>query len=59
MARSSFYYHQKALDKKDKYGEIKTLIKQIYHRHKGRFGYRRITLIMKQQEIVINHKTVL
>ncbi|MDR6923971.1 transposase InsO family protein [Chryseobacterium sp. 2987] len=59
MARSSFYYHQKALDKKDKYGEVKTLIKQIYHRHKGRFGYRRITLIMKQQGIVINHKTVL
>nr|WP_228439008.1 IS3 family transposase [Chryseobacterium pennae] len=59
MARSSFYYHQKALDKKDKYGEVKTLIKQIYHRHKGRFGYRRITLAMKQQGIVINHKTVL
>lgn len=59
MARSSFYYHQKALDKKDKYGEVKTLIKQIYHRHKGRFGYRRITLIMKQQGIVVNHKTVL
>ncbi|ROH98374.1 IS3 family transposase [Chryseobacterium sp. G0240] len=59
MARSSFYYHQKAFDKKDKYGEVKTLIKQIYQRHKGRFGYRRITLIMKQQGIVINHKTVL
>ncbi len=59
MARSSFYYHQKALNKKDKYGKVKTLIKQIYHRHKGRFGYRRITLMMKQQGIVINHKTVL
>jgi transposase InsO family protein len=59
MARSSFYYHQKALEKKDNYGEVKTLIKQIYHRHRGRFGYRRITLIMKQQGIVINHKTVL
>lgn len=59
MARSSFYYHQKAFDKKDKYGEVKTLIKQIYQRHRGRFGYRRITLIMKQQGIVINHKTVL
>ena len=43
----------------DKYREVKTLIKQIYHRHKGRFGYRRITLIMKQQGIIINHKTVL
>ncbi|WES96659.1 IS3 family transposase [Chryseobacterium arthrosphaerae] len=59
MARSSFYYHQEALNKKDKYGKVKTLIKQIYHRHKGRFGYRRITLMMKQQGIVINHKTVL
>lgn len=59
MARSSFYYHQKALNKKDKYGKVKILIKQIYHRHKGRFGYRRITLMMKQQGIVINHKTVL
>lgn len=59
MARSSFYYHQKILEKKDKYEEIKTLIKQIYHRHKGRFGYRRITLVMKEKGIIINHKTVL
>ena len=59
MARSSFYYHQKILEKKDKYEEIKTLIKQIYHRHKGRFGYRRITLAMKEKGIIINHKTVL
>lgn len=59
MARSSFYYHQKILEKKDKYEEIKILIKQIYHRHKGRFGYRRITLVMKEKGIIINHKTVL
>lgn len=59
MARSNFYYHQKTLEKKDKYEEIKTLIKQIYHRHKGRFGYRRITLVMKEKGIMINHKTVM
>ena len=59
MARSSFYYHQKILEKKDKYEEIKTLIKQIYHRHKGRFGYRRITLAITEKGIIINHKTVL
>lgn len=35
------------------------MIKQIYHRHKGRFGYRRITLAMKEKGIIINHKTVL
>lgn len=59
MARSSFYYHQKMLQKKDKYAGIKALIKQIYHRHKGRFGYRRITILIRQKGIVINHKTVL
>ena len=59
MARSSFYYHQKTSQIKDKYQEIKELIKTIYHEHKGRFGYRRITLLLKQKGIVINHKTVL
>ena len=59
MARSSFYYHQKMLQRNDKYAETKALIKQIFHRHKGRFGYRRITMVMNQKGIVINHKTVL
>lgn len=59
MARSSFYYHQKMLQKKDKYAEIKVLIKKVYHRHKGRLGYRRITLLLKEKGIIINHKTVL
>lgn len=35
------------------------MIKQIYHRHKGRFGYRRITLAMKEKGVIINHKTVM
>lgn len=59
MARSSYYYHQKRTQIKDKYQEIKELIKAIYHKHKGRFGYRRITLLLNQRGIVINHKTVL
>ncbi|WP_228400558.1 IS3 family transposase [Chryseobacterium taihuense] len=58
MARSSFYYHQNRVQT-DKYSDVKTMIKQIYHKHKGRFGYRRITLIMKEKGFVINHKTVL
>ena len=59
MARSSFYYYQKRFQEKDKYAEIKKMIKQIYHQHKGRFGYRRITLLLKGKGILINHKTVL
>jgi transposase InsO family protein len=59
MARSSFYYHQKQNEIPDKYKVIKELIKSIYHRHKGRYGYRRITDELNNKGLVINHKTVL
>lgn len=59
MARSSFYYHLERTKIKDKYQEIKEVIKTIYHTHRGRLGYRRITLILKQKGMIINHKTVL
>lgn len=59
MARSSFYYHSKQTANADKYFEVKEMIKRIYHKHKGRFGYRRITLLLRQQGLLINHKTVL
>jgi transposase InsO family protein len=58
MARSSFYYHQKRSKLFDKYDTIKELIKSIYHRHKGRYGYRRITDELLNKGIIINHKTV-
>jgi putative transposase len=58
MARSSFYYYAKQ-DSKDKYTEVKAKIERIYHKHKGRLGYRRITIVLRQSGLVINHKTVL
>ena len=59
MARSNFYYHQKQSESIDKYQVIKELIKSIYHIHKGRYGYRRITAELNNKGLVINHKTVL
>jgi putative transposase len=35
------------------------LINEIYHYHKGRYGYRRITLEINKRGPLINHKTVL
>lgn len=58
MARSTFYYHFKKLDQPDKDESIKKLILTIYHQHKGRYGYRSITLALKNRGIVINHKKV-
>ena len=59
MARSSFYYHRKQITLPDKYQETKELITTIYQRHKGRYGYRRITDELQNNGIIINHKTVL
>lgn len=43
----------------DKYEKIKKKIIEIYHAHKGRYGYRRITQLLKNLGYFINHKTVL
>jgi transposase InsO family protein len=58
LKRSTFYYHLGRLEKPDKYESIKEKIKEIYHNSKGRYGYRRIMLSLRNMNIVINHKTV-
>ncbi len=59
MARSTYYYHLKTKSVLFKYTEEKSMIKDIYHNHKGRYSYRRITEEMSNKGHVINHKTVL
>lgn len=58
MARSTFYYYSKKASLPDKYEQVKIQINKVYHAHKGRFGYRRITLQLKRVGMAINHKTV-
>lgn len=58
MARSTYYYHLRLLTLPDKDESIKALIITIYHLHKGRYGYRRITLELRNNSIIINHKKV-
>jgi transposase InsO family protein len=58
LSRSTFYYHQKSLSVVDQYTALKARISEIYTRHKGRYGYRRITMVLRQTGERINHKTV-
>lgn len=58
MSRSTFYYHLKAQGAADPYAELKQRIGAVYARHKGRYGYRRITAVLRQAGERINHKTV-
>jgi transposase InsO family protein len=46
------------VEKPDKYEDVKSIITQIYHENKGRYGYRRITLELRNREYIVNHKTV-
>ena len=58
MPRSTFYYWQKVLKKEDKYKGLKDEITSIFYENKCRYGYRRITLELKNRGYKINHKTV-
>ena len=58
MPRSTYYYYLKRAKAPDKYATVKQEITAIYHENKGRYGYRRITMELRNREYCINHKTV-
>ena len=58
IPRSTYYYHIAQYDKADKYESVKTEICKIYHENRGRYGYRRILLVLRNRGFTINHKTV-
>ena len=59
LSRSTFYYHSKPKAADEGEVKLKALIKHIYHRHKGRYGYRRITIALQKKGHWVNHKKVL
>ena len=58
LSRSTFYYQVQALQAGDKYASLKSSIRAVYERHKGRYGYRRITAQLRMTGQAVNHKTV-
>ncbi len=58
LPRSTFYYQQKALAAVDKYTDIKNAIHRVFHEHKGRYGYRRITATLARLGTPVGHNVV-
>ena len=58
LARSTYYYHVKQLDKPDKEQELKAEIQAIFTEHKGNYGYRRVHLELRNRGYLVNHKRV-
>lgn len=58
MAKSSYFYEINRYKRIDKDEDIKTKISEIFYNNKKRYGYPRITLELRNQGYVINHKKV-
>lgn len=58
LARSTYYYQVKQLEKDDKDKGLKVEIQAIYNEHRGNYGYRRIHLELRNRGFCLNHKKV-
>ena len=58
LARSTFYYQQKALSLADRHAGLKDRIKAVFNAHKGCYGCCRVTATLRGRGEKVNHKTV-
>ncbi|QXH45364.1 IS3 family transposase [Pseudomonas xanthosomatis] len=58
LARSTFYYQVQSQQKPDKHAELKEKIQQVYHKEKGRYGYRRVALVIRKGGVLVNKKVI-
>jgi putative transposase len=59
LPRSSYYYHAARLPRPETHGPEREAIRRICTEHKGRYGYRRVTLTLHQRGFQTNHKLVM
>lgn len=58
ISKSTYHYNINNYDKQDKDYDLKIEIERIFMKHKERYGYRRITLELRNNGLIINHKKV-
>ncbi len=59
LPESTYHYHIAKKTKPHKEKELEDLIQAIFEEHKGRYGYRRITIELRARGYKVNHKRVL
>lgn len=57
LPKSVYYYHRSRLGAQPDQ-EVRDCIQLIFHQHKGRYGYRRVTSELRSTGVLINHKKV-
>ena len=58
VAKSTYFYHITKMNKPNKDKVIKEQVQLIFDENKGRYGYRRITLELRNRGFNVNHKKV-
>ena len=58
LPSSTYYYQLKQLDRLDKDKNLKAEIQVIFTEHRGNYGYRRMTLELRNRGYMVNHKRV-
>ena len=59
LPRSSYYYAVEQLKAAPEHVEERLAIRSICQEHQGRYGYRRVTLTLRQKGFQTNHKLVM
>ena len=58
MPKSVYYYWREASSKADPYQDAREQIAQIFNAHQGRYGYRRVTALLRDAGWYVNRKRV-
>ena len=57
VPRSTYYYNRKLLKAKPE-DPVRKRISEVFHNSKGRYGVRRVTQVLHNEGLVVNHKRV-
>lgn len=58
LAKSSYYYQEKAIHTEDKYLELRKKIIQLFHNNRDIFGYRKIHMLLRNEGTIVSEKVV-
>jgi len=58
LARSSYFYHRKIASLPDKYEKLRHRVIELFHKNKGRYGYRRIHALLAREGTRVSEKVV-
>ncbi len=58
ISKSTYFYNINKYDEIDQDLDLKVMILDIFNKHHRRYGYRRITLELRNKGLIVNHKRV-